>query len=327
MTIGDLIRLLSDGEYHSGEKLGEQLGVSRTAVWKQLKKLEKIGLQWEAVKGQGYRLATPLDLLSGPAIIERLPAEPRHHLTRLFVEDALPSTNTFLRERFQQGAGHAEVCLAESQDAGRGRRGRHWVCPWGSGLLFSLGWRFDEGASALEGLSLAVGVVLAEVLERLSVPVALKWPNDLLLQRSDGSTAKLAGILLEVSGDVAGPCEVVIGIGLNVALPDAVRDSVDQPVAALNDVRSDITRNELSASLVEALLGMLPLFEQHGFEPWRDAWNRRNAYAGLEVDVVQGGHAYTAVVESVDATGNLQVNVNGEARLLAGGEISLRARS
>jgi len=326
MTIGDLIRLLSDGEYHSGEQLGEQLGVSRTAVWKQLKKLEKLGLQLEAVKGQGYRLTEQLDLLSGPAIIERLPAEPRHHLTRLFVEDALPSTNTFLRERFQQGAGHAEVCLAESQSDGRGRRGRHWVCPWGSGLLFSLGWRFDEGASALEGLSLAVGVVLAEVLEGLSVPVALKWPNDVLLRRN-GDLAKLAGILLEVSGDVAGPCEVVIGIGLNVALPESARDRVEQPVAALHDVRPDVSRNTLSASLVEALLGMLPLFEQHGFEPWRDAWNRRNAYAGREVDIAQGGRTYTAVAEGVDATGNLQVSVDGDVRLLAGGEISLRARS
>ncbi|MCI0511029.1 BirA family biotin operon repressor/biotin-[acetyl-CoA-carboxylase] ligase [Chromohalobacter marismortui] len=326
MTIGDLIRLLSDGEYHSGEQLGERLGVSRTAIWKQLKKLEKMGLQLEAVKGQGYRLSEPLDLLSGPAIIERLPAEPRHHLTRLFVEDALPSTSTFLRERFQQGAGHAEVCLAESQSAGRGRRGRQWLCPWGQGLLFSLGWRFDAGASALEGLSLAVGVVVAEVLEALSVPVALKWPNDVLLCREEGP-AKLAGILLEVSGDVAGPCEVVIGIGLNVALPDAARSSVGQPVAALHDVRPDVSRNALSAALVGAMLGMLPVFERHGFEPWRDAWNQRNAYAGRYVEVVQGGRTYTAIADGVDAAGNLQVSVDGDVRLLAGGEISLRARS
>ena len=326
MTIGDLIRLLSDGEYHSGEQLGEKLGVSRTAVWKQLKKLESKGIQLEAVKGLGYRLTAPLDLLSGPAIIERLPAEPRHHLTRLFVEDELVSTNSFLRERFQQGAGHAEVCLAESQTAGRGRRGRDWLSPWGRGLVFSLGWRFDEGASALEGLSLAVGVVLAEVLEQLSAPVALKWPNDVLLCREQGP-AKLAGILLEVSGDVAGPCEVVIGIGLNVELPDSLRESVDQPIAALRDVVPSVSRNALAASLIEALLGMLPRFETHGFEPWRDAWNRRNAYAGQEIDVHQGTQAYVAVAEGVDDTGNLRVNVDGQARLLAGGEISLRLRS
>ena len=124
MTIGNLMRLLSDGEVHSGEQLGEALGVSRAAVWKQLKKLEALGVELVAVKGRGYRLAHPLEPLDGAKIVERLPADARHLLARLFVEDQLPSSNEYLRERFSQGAGHGEVCFVELQTAGRGRRGR-----------------------------------------------------------------------------------------------------------------------------------------------------------------------------------------------------------
>ncbi|MEA3251875.1 MAG: biotin--[acetyl-CoA-carboxylase] ligase [Pseudomonadota bacterium] len=326
MTIGDLIRLLGDGGYHSGEQLGIRFGVSRTAIWKQLKKLEALDIPLEAVKGRGYRLSRPLELLDGQAIIAELPRDSRRHLVRLFVEETLPSTNQFLRERFAQGAGHAEVCLAENQNAGRGRRGRNWASPWGRSLLLSIGWRFEGGAAALEGLSLAVGVVLAQVLERHGLEVALKWPNDVLLKQ-DGALCKLAGILLEVSGDAQGPCEVVIGIGLNVFLPDALRARVDQPIAAVADQAPGISRNALAAELLEGLLGLLVDFEQEGFTVWREDWNQRHAHAGQTVDVVQGQARYAAIAEEVDAAGNLCVRREGRQERLVGGEISVRGRS
>jgi len=326
MTIGDLIRLLGDGNYHSGEQLGIRLGVSRTAIWKQLKKLEALDIPLEAVKGRGYRLARPLELLDGQAIIADLPRESRRHLVRLFIEESLPSTNQFLRERFVQGAGHGEVCLAESQSAGRGRRGRNWAGPWGRSLLLSIGWRFEGGAAALEGLSLAVGVVLARVLERHGLEVALKWPNDVLLKQ-EGALYKLAGILLEVSGDAQGPCEVVIGVGLNVFVPDAVRERVDQPIAAVADQAPGIARNALAAELLDGLLGMLVDFEQEGFAAWQAAWNQRHAHAGQEIEVIHGQARYTAVAEGVDAAGNLRVLREGNQQRLAGGEISVRGHS
>lgn len=324
MSIGDLIRLLGDGNYHSGQQLGEHLGVSRTAVWKQLKKLEAMDLPLEAVKGRGYRLVEALESLDGVDIVSRLPAGPRRHLKRLFVEDVLDSTNTFLRDRFRQGAGHAEVCLAESQTAGRGRRGKSWSTSWGRSLIFSLGWRFEGGVAALEGLSLAVGVVLAEVLEAAGARVVLKWPNDVLLV-VDGDWRKLAGILLEVTGDVEGPCEVVIGIGLNVGLSEAGRQSAGQPAGALGDVLTPPpSRNQLAASLIAALLTMLPEFERTGFVSWQDAWNRRHAHAGHHIRVHQGRKDYTAEALGVDASGNLLIIAEGEERALTGGEISIR---
>lgn len=326
MAIGNLIRLLSDGDFHSGEQLGECLGISRAAVWKQLKKLEALGIPLQAVRGLGYRLIEPLELLNGSDIVSGLPRDARCQLKRLFVEETLPSTNRYLRERFVQGAGHAEACLVEQQTAGQGRRGRGWVCPWGQGLLLSLGWRFEGPASTLAGLSLAIGVGVAEVLEKHGVKVSLKWPNDILLCDTT-SYAKLAGILLEVGGDLAGPCDVVIGLGLNVSLPPSIRQQFDQPVAAVHDQAPFISRNQLAAELLEKFLDLLKGFEAQGFEPWRKAWNERNAYAGREIEVFEGERRYIAKAGSVDKAGNLEVWREDRLYHLAGGEISVRGYS
>lgn len=327
MTIGDLIRLLSDGEFHSGEQLGERLGVSRAAVWKQLRKLESLGIAMEAVKGQGYRLAEPLELLDGQRIVAGLPRETRGLLTRLFVEDTLPSSNAFLRERFEQGAGHGEVCLVEQQSAGRGRRGRTWTTPWGRTLMLSLGWRFESGVAALEGLSLAAGVVLAEVLECHGVRPLLKWPNDVLLEVADGELGKLAGILVEVQGDAAGPCEVVLGMGINIDLPAEFRAAIDQPVATVRDQAPGVSRNALAIGLIEGLLSLMSTFESEGFQAWQAGWNARHAFAGREVDILRGSEREAAIAEEVDASGNLRLRQEGRRLSLVGGEISVRARS
>ena len=330
MTIGNLMRLLSDGEVHSGEQLGETLGISRAAVWKQLKKLEALGVELVAVKGRGYQLAQRLEPLEGAKIVERLPAQARHHLARLFVEDQLPSSNEYLRQRFEQGAGHGEVCLVELQTAGRGRRGRVWSTPWGQSLMLSLGWRFESGIAVLEGLSLAVGVVVAQVLEQHGVSPKLKWPNDILLSEQGNAASdelgKLAGILIEVTGDAAGPCEVVIGMGMNLWLPDAQRAAIDQPVAALFERLPDLSRNQLASDVVAGLLAMLADFERASFGAWRDAWNERHAYAGLPIRVIQGQQTSNAIAGEVDESGNLWVTENGHSRRLAGGEISVRRR-
>ncbi|MCC5881810.1 MAG: biotin--[acetyl-CoA-carboxylase] ligase [Halomonas sp.] len=326
MTIGDLIRLLSDGKFHSGEQLGERLGVSRTAVWKQLKKLEGMDIALEAVKGQGYRLAKPLELLDGGQIVAGLSRQGRQHLARLFVEETLPSSNEFMRRRFDQGAGHGEVCLVEQQSAGRGRRGRAWSTPWGRALMLSVGWRFESGVVALEGLSLAVGVALARVLERHGVAPRLKWPNDVLLADDEGSLGKLAGILVEISGDTAGPCEVVVGMGINFDLPDSFRAKIEQRVAAVHDQAPSLSRNRLAAELLDELMPLLAGYEKSGFAVWQDEWNERHAFEGSEVEVLRGQQRLVATAESVDASGNLWIRSENGHERLGGGEISLRGR-
>jgi BirA family biotin operon repressor/biotin-[acetyl-CoA-carboxylase] ligase len=326
MTIGDLIRQLSDGEFHSGEQLGEAFGVSRAAVWKQLKKLELLGIEMEAVKGQGYRLAEPLELLDAERIVEDLSDNAGHYLSKLYTEDTLPSTNAFLRDRFSRGGGHAEVCLVEQQSAGRGRRGRPWITPWGRTLMFSLGWRFESGVAGLEGLSLAIGVVLARVLERHGARPLLKWPNDVLLETTEGKLGKLAGILVEMSGDAAGPCEVVLGMGVNVDLPNVFRAGIDQPVAAVRDQAPYLTRHRLAVELLDDLLPLMASFEEDGFKAWQAEWNARHAFAGCEVDITIGERREIGVAEDVDALGGLWIRQHDDRLRLSGGEISVRGR-
>lgn len=326
MDFRELIRLMSDGAFHSGEQLGEVLGVSRTAIWKQLRKLEALGIQVEGIRGQGYRLAQPIELLDGARIVSHLTAPARQGLSRLFVEMSLDSTNSFILRRFSQKAGHGEVCLAEMQVSGRGRRGRQWVASLGQGLCVSLGWRFDTSASHLEGLSLAIGAEVAQMLESMGVPVRLKWPNDLLVMRDDGVLCKLGGILVELRGDVNGPCEVVAGLGLNVNEMPTLEE-LPQPVTSIAMHAGRVSRNEIAANLISRLLVMFERFEREGFAPWRDEWNRYHAYRDMDVDIVQGVQQWQGRALNVDGNGNLEVMRDGQLQKLSGGEISIRKYS
>ncbi len=175
-------------------------------------------------------------------------------------------------------------------------------------------------------MSLAVGVVLSRVLESHGVAPLLKWPNDVLLETSSGAFGKLAGILVEMSGDAAGPCEVVVGIGINVDLSAEFRAGIEQPVSAVRDQAPALARNQLAIELLAQLMPLLADFEQHGFAAWQDAWNARHAFAGQEVEVIQGDRRDVAIAEQVDASGNLWVRRSTERWKLAGGEISVRGR-
>lgn len=325
MELRDLIRVLGDGHYHSGEELGERFHVSRTAIWKQLKKLEGIGLELDAVRGLGYCLSAPVELLDGSRIVGALGFEARRRLARLFIEMQIDSTNSFVLERFKQGAGHGEVCFAELQEAGRGRRGRGWQATMGTGLTFSLGWRFQVQAAQLQGLSLAVGVAIARALRELGINIELKWPNDLLIRDDEGRLNKLGGVLVELQGDAEGPCDVVVGIGLNVSAAPAVPEGQGLPGGYLEQVSgSPLSRNILAAALVSHVGSLLDSYVEEGFSPLREEWERLNAMSGQDVNVHQSGQVYTASVEGVDDQGSLIVNYRGERQRLTGGEVTLR---
>ena len=184
-----LITLLSDGQFHSGEQLGEQLGISRAAVSKHMAALKELGLDLFSLTGKGYRLAVPMALYDEAQLQALAPMAPVHCFP------VIDSTNQYLLERVNQ-LSSGESCLAECQTAGRGRRGKPWVSPFGCQLILSMYWRLEQGMAAAMGLSLAVGVAVVQALESLGYPgVELKWPNDLYYQGR-----KLAGILVEMSG-------------------------------------------------------------------------------------------------------------------------------
>ncbi|WOX06778.1 bifunctional biotin--[acetyl-CoA-carboxylase] ligase/biotin operon repressor BirA [Microbulbifer pacificus] len=315
-----LLTLLADGEVHSGASLGEVLGVSRAAVWKQLQKLEALGLRVESEKGRGYRLCDGLDLLDERAIRAQVSGLATPLLSELQVFDQVDSTNARMLAALDAGAGHGGVLLAEQQTAGRGRRGRTWQSPFASGISISIGWRFSGGVQQLEGLSLAVGVALARALARFDVPdVRLKWPNDVWCRGR-----KLAGVLLELSGDLTDRCAVVIGIGLNIRLPAAAAEAIGQPWIDLAEVRPGISRNALVAAMLDELLPLLATYPESGFSAWREAWQALDQFADAEVCLQSAQQRWCGIERGVDRSGALLLEIDGECRAFHGGEISLR---
>lgn len=315
-----LLKLLADGEVHSGEFLGAALGVSRAAVWKQLQKLEHYGLPLESVKGRGYRLPGGLNLLSAEAIEAGLDPQARGLLQKLLLRDEVDSTNARLLGRLEQGCGHGVAMFAERQTAGRGRRGRNWVSPFSGGISLSIGWQFSGGVQLLEGLSLAVGVALARALEEFQVPdVRLKWPNDVWCRGR-----KLAGVLLELSGDLTDRCAVVVGIGLNVGLRGDSAAAIDQPWIDLNCVRPGVDRNRLAAAMLNQLLPLLHGYPERGFGAYREAWLALDQFAGRPVRLVSASRDWCGIAAGVDESGALILDMDGERRPFHGGEASLR---
>lgn len=315
-----VLELLADGDVHSGESLGAALGVSRAAVWKQLQKLEQLGLPLESVKGRGYRLPGGLNLLDATELRAGLRPPARDLLDDLLLHDRVDSTNARLLGLLEKNSGHGVAMLAEQQTAGRGRRGRQWVSPFSGGINLSLGWQFGGGVQLLEGLSLAVGVAIAQALQEFGVPdVRLKWPNDVWCRGR-----KLAGVLLELSGDLTDRCAVVVGIGLNVGLRGDAASAIDQPWIDLNSVCPGIDRNRLAAALLNHLLPLLQSYPERGFAAYRQQWQQLDQFAGRPVRIVSVQRQWSGIAEGVDDTGALVVAVDGERRLFHGGEVSLR---
>jgi len=320
MSVDQILALLADGAVHSGEELGRALGISRTAVWKQLKKLDGYGIQVQTVKGRGYRLENGLELFDRAAIDRHLSASARELLGELDLCGSVDSTNTRVLQRAQNGGAHGVVCLAEHQSAGRGRHGRAWISPYGRNIYLSAVWEFGGGAAALEGLSLVIGVAIVRALQALGIDdVQLKWPNDVWWQEQ-----KLAGILLEMTGDAAGPCQVVVGVGINVAMLPAEAAAIDQAWASVASIRNDVSRNRLAAELINQLLPILANFEDTGFAPYHEAWEAANGLRGREVEVRVGDAVSRGVVAGVNAAGALRLQGSSGEQLFYGGEASLR---
>lgn len=321
----DIVRLLADGGEHSGEVLAATLAVSRAAVWKQVRQLEAWGLEVGAVPGRGYRLPGPLDLLDAPRIETALPERVRDRLRRLEVAAELESTNETLLAVDDLPPGRFDVQLAEFQHQGRGRRGRRWIAPFGSGLCLSLNWSLPEVPPELPALSLVVGVALRRALERLGVAgVGLKWPNDVLL---DGG--KLGGVLIEMRAEAGGPAYLVIGIGLNVRLAPAARSAIGATglvAAALEDASGSKppARTELAAAVIARIVEAVEEFEQRGFVPFRDEWRAADALAGRAARVAYGTEVIEGTARGIDDDGALLLDIDGRLRRFVSGEASLR---
>jgi BirA family biotin operon repressor/biotin-[acetyl-CoA-carboxylase] ligase len=319
-----LLVLLAGGEYISGAEIGRQLGISRAAVWKQVTRLRDQGVEIEACHHRGYRIVDGLSLLAHAAIKSHLCARASDLLSELDVVTAVSSTNDLAMERVKRGSANGYVCVAESQSAGKGRRGRTWISPFASNIYLSTVWRFEGGAASVEGLSLAVGVAIVRALEGLGFGgMGLKWPNDILWEQR-----KLGGVLLEIVGDPAGLCDVIVGVGVNVNMPGTVISQIDQPWVDLRHIeQQQVDRNSVVGALLNGLLPLLASFECDGFSCYQSRWQALDAYRDRAVALSAGQQCITGIARGVTAGGALLIDTPDGRLSFSGGEISLRAMS
>ena len=326
MTVERLLHALADGGTHSGEALAQAFGVSRAAIWKQVGKLADWGLTVEAAPGAGYRLARRLDLLEVAAVRAALAPEVAARLAKLEVHMQIGSTNRHLLAE-PPPPGLLDVCVAEFQPAGRGRRGRRWSVPLGAGICLSVGWQFSGMPAEPGALALAVGVAARRALNRVAgLTIGLKWPNDLVF-----AERKLGGILVELAAEAQGGVHVVAGIGINVAVPPALLPSLsDWPRGAI-DLKTALGREPppraaLVGALVSELAELFADYPVHGFAPYRSEWRLADYLRGRAVCVDEPPAPIVGTAVGIDAGGALLVELEGgERRRIVAGDVSVRS--
>ncbi|SFD42068.1 bifunctional biotin--[acetyl-CoA-carboxylase] ligase/biotin operon repressor BirA [Pseudoalteromonas denitrificans] len=315
---------LATGKFISGQWLGDELEISRAAVAKHIQSLQEMGLDIFKVSGKGYRLSNELNLLNSKKVLNYY-SSLTHCETKLEVHPVIDSTNSELMRRIQKGDSleSGTVIVAQMQTAGRGRRGRTWQSPFGANLYYSYYWLLDDGLQAAMGLSIVVGIAIYDTLEKLfGIKVQLKWPNDILV-----NDKKLAGVLVELDGQPQGPCKLVIGIGLNIKMPESYSEHIDQPwtdLSLLNQNNGVIDKNKLVAQLTHCLEIRLDEYRTEGLLNMHKEWNQLHAFQDQLVTLATGKRNWQGVCEGIDAQGGIKIRQDGEVKSYFGGEISLR---
>ena len=305
-----LIEILADGEFHSGEELAASFGITRAGINKYMKVLREWGLDFTSVQGKGYCLTAPIDLIKKSKIDQYYQADSRCEILPI-----IDSTNQYLLDKIGQ-LRSGDCCIAEFQSKARGRRGRRWFSPFGSNLYFSMYWQLEQGVAAAMGLSLVVGIVIADTLRELSgQDIKVKWPNDLYL-----NDQKLAGILIELAGKTGDCAHAIIGIGVNLMMTNPDPNIVNQKWANLGKV----DRNLLVARIVKNLNIKLSEFEKQGLAPFISDWNRLDNFANRPVKLLIGDNVIRGIAKGINEQGALMLEQDGKINAHIGGEISLR---
>ncbi len=319
-----ILGFLAEGgtDFVSGAALSDKLGLSRTAVWKHVETLRRLGYEIEAQPARGYRLLQVPDRLTSlelsPLLMTRELGRTVHHY------ETLPSTNAKAFELAHEGALHGEVVVAEAQTAGKGRRGRTWVSPKGKNLALSVVLRPEIAPARAPELTLLAAVALADALEGAGTSPTIKWPNDVQL-----GGRKVAGILTELSADTERVHFVVLGLGVNLnAEPADFPDDVRPLATSVLEARQQkVPRALFTSALLSRLEDWLDTWQASGFEPVRQAWKRRSTLLGHQVLVRADAKELRGVAADLDDSGALLVRVDGRLeRVLAGDVEQLRPR-
>ncbi len=322
MRLEQLLSILNEGKFLSGEMLAQRFGLSRTAIWNAIHKLKELGLDIQSVQGKGYRLANHTELLSKVKILAKLNLAASEICSSIEIMFSTNSTNQCVKDSLNKSK-IPIICLAEMQQDGRGRRGRQWVSPFAVNIYFSMGWRFHQLEASLDGLSLCVGLALIRATHSMGINgLSLKWPNDLMFEGK-----KVAGVLIEIVGELSGPVQVVIGVGVNVAMTAAQGCDIDQNWTTLSNIAGHkISRNEMVAHIINHLVDILPQFERGGFMVFKDEWAKYDALEGLAIEVDMIAKKLNGVACGVDASGELLMKTNSGVKQIRGGEVSVRSR-
>jgi len=312
-----VVRALADGRPRDRSGLARECGLGEADLEAALDRLSQLGVA-VAVEPRSVRLPRPVDLLDSEAILR---AEPRLRPEAVHVRFAVDSTNTVLAERLRAGATAPELCAAEIQTAGRGRQGRRWVSGLGQSLVLSVSWRFAAGSNELSGLSLAVGVALAEALAAGGFePVMLKWPNDLVID-----DRKLAGILVEASHSRSSTVACVVGVGFNLDLAPADSGPIDQPWTDFATEFGRVpVRNALASQAAGAILDACERYRDGGLGPFLGRWHERDALRGRPVRVLSGGVPTEGIARGIDMDGVLLVESSAGVAMCRSGEVKVR---
>lgn len=318
-TTERVVRALAPGDTCSGEKLAGMLGVSRAAVWKGVKNARVLGLDIVALRGSGYSLCAPVEMLDHNLIRNQFTVSELEYLAELDVSFRVDSTNSKLLSKSRADWTKGLVTLAECQTGGRGRRGRRWTSPLGGNIYASVSWTYEGMSRALGGLSLAIASEVVTQLEDLGVQdLWIKWPNDIVYK-----DAKLGGILVEIVGEADGTCLVVCGIGLNVSMGGS-GSGIDQAWTDLRGItKASISRNHLAGRLCGTILRTMAEYPTRGFGDYKRTWSKRDVLRDRDVAISHGDNLCRGVARGVGEDGALIVEVAGEIRRFYGGDVSV----
>lgn len=315
MNIDELLNALADKGFHSGEDLAKRFSISRAAISKWISKLRDAGYDIHSVPGKGYCFAPYVRPLEPSKIAQALLNQAQVILTA-----ETDSTNEDVKRAFRANQTQLPIlATTEKQTIGRGRRGRVWHSPYAQNIYLSLGLKLDVAISELSGLSIVIGLAVADLLKQQGLPVQLKWPNDIYLEGR-----KLGGILVELEGAFEPPCNVIIGLGLNVNMPRQAQE-IDQPWQSLSEFQGQvIDRTELVIQLYKQLTVYITQFCEQGMDDFVAKWPTYDLYHHQSVQLISGEQVQTGINMGINHQGGLVMQIGNEAQSFNGGEVSLR---
>ena len=319
----NILDILSDGKFHSGEAMAQALNCSRVAIWKALSDIKALNISIFSVRNKGYRLPEKIFVLNKEKVLRALGEISQ--FIQLELNHVVESTNSILSKN-AASTPHATIMLTNLQTKGKGRRGRAWTSALGESLTFSILWKFNLGAAQLSGLSLAVGLALQRVMQKIGLQnTFLKWPNDLLV-RNEYGFSKLAGILIELQGDLESRSSAVIGVGLNFTLSSGQQKKIDQPAIGLTSILKEAQDpHEVLAMLIKEIIAILSVFEKSQFKELKAEWLENNAFQNelIQLNKSDGAIIRGRIADLEDDGSLILDQETGDQIKLNSGEISV----